>query len=275
MSSKNSNKKNMIYNPMNNKMVKRDTDLGEKLAEFKEQGIILYSIKDSLIKYMKEINPEITDKEYASVYLNLPEETKFMLDGIIPSQWKDGIKFDFDKKPKKITPSKLYSEYRKPILMQELEEDETGDISGIIKSEWKYSKKSRKNKTIHQKFTNLAKIENKYYPDRIANYIKKHKDDLPKELSKGDKKKMEDKPGDYELNEGTLRLNKIKKEKEQKKKPSRKHNVNDDNESDELEEEDSEKSEQELEEEDSEKSEQESEEDYVNSDSVESSSDSE
>lgn len=224
--SKVSDKKNMIYNPITNKMVKKNTDLGEKLAEFKEQGIVLYSVKDSMSKFIRDINPEFTDKEFASVYSNLPEEYKFMLDKIIPSEWRAGVKYDFDKKPKKETPSRLYSEYRKPILMQELEEEDIKDISVIVKSEWKkYSKKDRKNKKIYNRFTNLAKIENKYYEERIAGYIEKHKNDPPKELSNGDKKKMEDNPGDYELNGGTFRLNKIRKEKEQKKKLSRKNNV--------------------------------------------------
>lgn len=247
--SANVSKKNMIYNPLTNKMVNRDTDLGEKLAEFKEQGTILFSLKYSLGKFIRDVNPEFTDKEFSNVYANLPEEFKFVLDNVIPSEWKRGLKYDLDKKPKKTTPSKLYSEYRKPILIQELDEDyDPKEISINIKSEWKkYSNKSRKNKDIFNKFTNLAKIENKFYDDRIYGYLEKHKNDNPKELSNGDKKKMEESPGDYELNEGTQRLNKIKKEKEQKKKLSKRQNGDEENDSEEEEEvNDSEEEEEEV-----------------------------
>jgi hypothetical protein len=164
-----SDKKNMIYNPITNKMVNRETDLGEKLSEFREQGIILYSLRDSLGKFIRDLNKEFTgkeftDKEISEVYTNLPEETKFMIDGVIPYEWKNGEEYNFDKKPKKYTPSKLYADYRKPILMQQLKEEEVKDISIIVKSAWKkFSKKDRKNKEYFNKFTSLAKIKNKNY----------------------------------------------------------------------------------------------------------------
>lgn len=214
--------KTTIYNPITNKYVNKNTDIGKKLLNYKEEEKILYSVRDCLEKFINEIVSKHNDKSITEIFSELPEEDRFVLDQYIPIAWRNGEKYDLDKKPRNVMASKLYTEYRKPILLQEIDDEDIPEISTMIKNEWKkLSNKERKNRSVNIKFTSLAKIENKKIKERIADYNERHKNDKPKELSESDRKKLEERPDIYELNDITGRIVKIKKDKKVSKKQSK------------------------------------------------------
>jgi hypothetical protein len=214
-------KKDMIYNPTTNKMVVLDSAIGKKLLSFKEREIIIKSQKDAIFDFITELVHPEDDETVKKVYDDMPEEIKYVLSSIIPLQWGGGeSQDDLDKKPKKITAFRLFSNDRKPILHQEL--DDPSLIRSTVAAEWKkYSNKVRKNKTIYIKYNKLAKMKNADFEERLTEWKKIQDDEVPKTLSEKDQKKIDDHPGEYEISSITGRPNKIKTEKEAKKKVKR------------------------------------------------------
>lgn len=208
-----------IFNPSTNKMVSIKTATGRKLKSLRESGITAVSSADAMTSFIRSLAPDLSDEEIKAKYAELNEAQKYALEGMIPPKWTE-TKVQINKPPRRITASKLYYEKRRPEILAGLDVGDTltsKELKEIVSNEWKkLSVKSGHNDPVFIEFVNMAKIANQDCEARVEEY-RKATAGVHRPLSAKDIKKMEDNPGQYEINPLTGRPNKIKKDRREKK----------------------------------------------------------